>query len=79
MKAQRKVGAKVALAARIDMAASSPEGKFGEDMLEKLRKEMERLARPNPNKVTKALPRPDEKVKNRRGGKRFVSPLPSSR
>jgi len=70
MKAQRKVGAKVALAARVDMAASSPDGQFGLDMLDKLEREMERLARPPPSKVTKALPRPDAQKKNRRGGQR---------
>ncbi|GAA5961442.1 hypothetical protein JCM21900_004010 [Sporobolomyces salmonicolor] len=70
MKAQRKVGAKVALAARVDIAGSSPGGLFGEEQRQKLEAEMERLARPAPSKVTKALPRPDEKKKNRRGGKR---------
>ncbi|GAA6064782.1 hypothetical protein JCM10212_004804 [Sporobolomyces blumeae] len=70
MKAQRKVGAKVALAARVDIAGSSPGGMFGMEQKEKLEREMERLARPPPKKVTKALPRPDEKKKNRRGGKR---------
>lgn len=70
MKAQRKVGAKVALAARVDMAASSPNGQFGLDMLDKLEREMERLARPPPSKVTKALPRPDAQKKNKRGGQR---------
>lgn len=70
MKAQRKVGAKVALAARVDIAGSSPLGHFGEEMVVKLERELERLARPAPSKLTKALPRPDEVVKNRRGGKR---------
>ncbi|GAA5996703.1 U4/U6-U5 snRNP complex subunit PRP31 [Rhodotorula paludigena] len=70
MKAQRKVGAKVALAARVDIAKSSPAGAFGDEMRGKLESEMERLARPPPKKVTKALPIPDEKKKNRRGGKR---------
>ncbi|BGP16230.1 U4/U6-U5 snRNP complex subunit prp31 [Rhodosporidiobolus nylandii] len=70
MKAQRKVGAKVALAARVDVAKSSPTGAFGAECKAKLESEMERLARPPPKKVTKALPRPDEKKKNRRGGKR---------
>ncbi|SGY21655.1 BQ5605_C016g08261 [Microbotryum silenes-dioicae] len=70
MKAQRKVGAKVALACRVDLAGSHPTGQFGEEMLEKLEKEMERLARPAPSKIVKALPRPDEQKKARRGGKR---------
>ncbi|BGP40324.1 U4/U6-U5 snRNP complex subunit prp31 [Rhodotorula kratochvilovae] len=70
MKAQRKVGAKVALAARVDSAKSAPTGSFGEEMRGKLESEMERLARPAPSKAVKALPRPDEKKKNRRGGKR---------
>lgn len=72
MKAQRKVGAKVALAVRVDIAGSSPNGAFGEEMVEKLEKEFERLAKPAPSKITKALPRPDEAKKARRGGKRFV-------
>lgn len=33
---------------------------------------MKRLAEPAPLKVTKALPKPDEVKKARRGGKRFV-------
>ncbi|GAA6006808.1 hypothetical protein JCM10207_009103 [Rhodosporidiobolus poonsookiae] len=70
MKAQRKTGAKVALAARVDIAKSSPTGAFGAECKGKLEAEMERLARPPPKKVVKALPRPDEKKKNRRGGKR---------
>lgn len=72
MKAQRKIGAKVALAARVDIAGSSPDGSFGEEMMEKLEREMERLARPAPSKVIKALPRPDEEKKARRGGKRYA-------
>lgn len=70
MKAQRKVGAKVALAVRVDIAGSSPNGAFGEEMVVKLEKEMDRLARAAPIKVVKALPRPDEVKKARRGGKR---------
>lgn len=73
MKAQRKIGAKVALAARVDMAKSAPTGSFGEEMKGKLESEMERLARPAPSKVVKALPRPDAQKKNRRGGKRCVA------
>ncbi|GAA5864607.1 hypothetical protein JCM8547_005597 [Rhodosporidiobolus lusitaniae] len=70
MKAQRKVGAKVALACRVDVAKSAPTGSFGAECKGKLESEMERLARPPPKKVTKALPRPDAQKKNRRGGKR---------
>ncbi|GAA6040887.1 hypothetical protein JCM8097_003172 [Rhodosporidiobolus ruineniae] len=70
MKAQRKVGAKVALAVRVDVAKSQPTGSFGAECKGKLESELERLARPPPKKTTKALPRPDEKKKNRRGGKR---------
>lgn len=72
MKAQRKVGAKIALAVRVDISGSRPDGSFGEEMVEKLLKEMERLAAPNPTKLTKALPRPDEKRKSKRGGARSV-------
>ncbi|KAM0745807.1 Nop domain-containing protein [Meredithblackwellia eburnea MCA 4105] len=71
MKAQRKVGAKVALASRVDSGSSRPDGGFGEEMVDKLHREFDRLAKPPPRKVVKALPKPEEGgKKNRRGGRR---------
>lgn len=72
MKAQRKVGAKVALAARVDMSGSRSDGSYGEELVEQLEREFERLARPAPSKVTKALPRPEKKKTTRRAGRKYV-------
>lgn len=70
MKAQRKIGAKVALAVRVDIAGTRPDGSFGDEMVGKLRRELDRLSEPAPSKLTKALPRPDEQKRAKRGGKR---------
>ncbi|GAB1518886.1 small nuclear ribonucleoprotein [Rhizoctonia solani] len=70
MKAQRTVGAKCVLAARMDMERTRRDGSYGEDLRAKIEKHLERLAEPPPQKVVKALPIPDDGPKKRRGGKR---------
>lgn len=70
MKAQRTVGAKCVLAARMDMERTRRDGSYGEQLREKVEKHLERLAEPPPSKVVKALPIPDDGPKKRRGGKR---------
>lgn len=47
-------------------------GSYGMQLRKKIDDHLRRLAEPAPMKVTKALPRPDEQKKKRRGGKRFV-------
>ncbi|CAE6476525.1 unnamed protein product [Rhizoctonia solani] len=70
MKAQRTVGAKCVLAARMDMERTRRDGAYGEELRGKIEKHLERLAEPPPQKVIKALPIPDDGPKKRRGGKR---------
>jgi len=69
-KVQRTVGAKVALAARMDMDRKGGDAVFGRQLRQQLEKYIEKLAEPPPPKVVKALPVPSEGPKKRRGGKR---------
>jgi U4/U6 small nuclear ribonucleoprotein PRP31 len=70
MKAQRSVGAKCVLAARIDLERASRDGSYGVQLRTKLDSHLKRIAEPAPLKVTKALPKPDEVKRKKRGGKR---------
>lgn len=72
LKVQRTVGAKCTLAARLDLERGARDGSYGVQLMTKINAHVKRLAEPAPLKVTKALPRPDEAKKKRRGGKRFV-------
>ncbi|KAG8965800.1 U4/U6-U5 snRNP complex subunit prp31 [Tulasnella sp. 419] len=69
LKAQRTVGAKCVLAARMDLQPGG-NGLYGQSLREKIVKHIEKLAEPPPAKVVKALPVPDDGPKKRRGGKR---------
>ncbi|ORY22575.1 hypothetical protein BCR39DRAFT_551324 [Naematelia encephala] len=69
-RAQRAVSAKVALAARIDASKGSRDGSYGRKVLGELQKRIEKMAEPPPNKITKALPIPQETNRKKRGGKR---------
>ncbi|KAF8325162.1 uncharacterized protein EI90DRAFT_3146698 [Cantharellus anzutake] len=69
-KVQRTVGAKVSLAARMDLDRKGGVPTYGRQLREKLEKYIEKLAEPPPPKVVKALPVPTEGPKKRRGGKR---------
>jgi U4/U6 small nuclear ribonucleoprotein PRP31 len=86
MKIQRTVGAKAVLAARMDLERSRVNGRwpvgeardctdfvagsYGDELREKIDKQIDRLAAPPPSKVTKALPIPNDGPKKRRGGRR---------
>ncbi|KAI0637915.1 Nop domain-containing protein [Trametes polyzona] len=70
MKVQRTVGAKCALAARMDLERQRRDGSYGEQLREKIEKHVDRLAAPPPSKIVKALPIPNDGPKKRRGGKR---------
>jgi U4/U6 small nuclear ribonucleoprotein PRP31 len=48
-------------------------GSFGEELREKIEKQVDRLAAPPPSKVIKALPIPNDGPRKRRGGKRSGS------
>ncbi len=69
-RAQRAVAAKCALAARADAGKGSRDGSYGRKMLAELQKKIQKMAEPPPNKITKALPIPQETLKKKRGGKR---------
>jgi len=70
LKAQRTVGAKCVLAARMDLERNRRDGSYGEELREKIDKHIDRLTAPPPTKVVKALPVPNDGPKKRRGGKR---------
>jgi U4/U6 small nuclear ribonucleoprotein PRP31 len=69
-RAQRAVSAKCILAARIDAGKSARDGSAGRKFLAELTKRIEKMAEPPPNKLTKALPIPQETNRKKRGGKR---------
>jgi len=93
LKAQRTVGAKCVLAARMDLQPGSDGksilhpieylltmgyiGMYGRKLRDQIDKHLEKLAEPPPAKVVKALPIPDDGPKKRRGGKRYASGSPS--
>ncbi|GJE84960.1 U4/U6 small nuclear ribonucleoprotein Prp31 [Phanerochaete sordida] len=70
LKVQRTVGAKCALAARMDLERQRRDGSYGLDLRDKIEKHIDRLAAPPPSKIVKALPIPNDGPKKRRGGKR---------
>ncbi|KAI0370164.1 Nop domain-containing protein [Pilatotrama ljubarskyi] len=70
MKVQRTVGAKCALAARMDLERQRRDGSYGQQLREKIEKHIDRLAAPPPTKIVKPLPIPNDGPKKRRGGKR---------
>lgn len=68
-RAQRTVGAKCALAARIDAGKSARDGSYGRKVFDELQKRIDKMAEPPPNKLAKALPIPQETNRKKRGGK----------
>jgi hypothetical protein len=48
-------------------------GGYGEELKEKIEKELDRLTAPPPSKVVKALAIPNDGPKKRRGGRRYAS------
>jgi U4/U6 small nuclear ribonucleoprotein PRP31 len=70
IRAQKAVSAKVILAARVDASKGSRDGSYGRKCLAELTKRIEKMAEPPPNKMTKALPIPQETNRKKRGGKR---------
>ena len=67
--------ARVALAARCDLARSQLDGSTGIKLHAQIKRKIDKLQEPPPLKAKKALPAPDDKPKKRRGGKRCVAPL----
>lgn len=69
-KAARVVGAKCALAARIDSFHQSPDGRTGHKLAEEVDRKLDKFLEPPPVKATKALPAPIDASRKRRGGRR---------
>ncbi|KAJ1718084.1 U4/U6-U5 snRNP complex subunit prp31, partial [Coemansia biformis] len=66
----RKISAKCALAARVDVQNSSPDGAFGKKFRTELDAQVEKLLEAAPLNAVKPLPVPDEGPKSRRGGRK---------
>ena len=69
-KAARLVSAKCCLAARIDSFHESLDATLGRKFLEEIEKKLDKMQEPPPVKEAKALPRPDDPVRQKRGGRR---------
>ncbi|KAF0905607.1 hypothetical protein E2562_007395 [Oryza meyeriana var. granulata] len=70
-RACRLIAAKSTLAARIDSIRGDPTGKAGRNLLEEIRKKIEKWQEPPPAKLPKPLPAPDSEPKKNRGGRRL--------
>ena len=70
-KAMRLVSAKVVLAARVDLAKSSPDGAVGAAFRREVAHKLEQLLAPPPQQVDKALPVPVDHKLKKRAGRRF--------
>ena len=62
---------KSALAARIDACGSSTNGAEGKKLKEGILVRFEKILAPQQPKLRKALPRPDDKIRKKRGGRKF--------
>uniref|UniRef100_A0A0D9VKK7 Nop domain-containing protein n=1 Tax=Leersia perrieri TaxID=77586 RepID=A0A0D9VKK7_9ORYZ len=64
----RLIAAKSTLAARIDSIRGDPTGKTGHNLLEEIRKKVEKMQELPPARLPKLLPVPDSILKKKRGG-----------
>lgn len=69
-KAARQVAGKVTLCSRIDSFHEKLDGEAGRLFLEEIEKKFEKWQEPPPVKEVKALPRPDDAPRQKRGGRR---------
>lgn len=69
-KAARVVSAKCSLAARVDSFHESNDGATGQELKDDLEKKFDKWVEPPPIKEVKALPRPDDAPRKKRGGRR---------
>ena len=64
------VAAKVSLAARVDSYKNFPNGEEGRKLRQEIEEKSAKLQEPDKARTKKALPIPEEKKRNKRGGKR---------
>ena len=69
-KASRLVAGKSTLAVRVDVSHESTDGHIGQQFREEIEKKLDKLLEPPPVKFVKALPKPVDAAKKKRGGKR---------
>ncbi|CAH3159842.1 unnamed protein product [Pocillopora meandrina] len=69
-KAARVVASKCSLAARVDGFHESTDGSVGQQLRENVEGKFDKWLEPPPLKETKALPRPDDAPRKKRGGRR---------
>ena len=69
-KSSRLVAAKCSLAARVDSFHESAVGSVGQSLRDDIEKKFDKLVEPPPKKEVKALPRPDDAPRKKRGGRR---------
>jgi U4/U6 small nuclear ribonucleoprotein PRP31 len=68
-KMARMVANKATLALRVDARRQAGDGSEGRALLRKISERINKLQEPAQNRIVKALPRPDEQKKKRRGGR----------
>lgn len=62
---------KTALAARIDACGASTNGAEGKKLRDGILQRFDKVIAPQQPKLRKALPKPDDKVRKKRGGRKF--------
>ena len=67
----RMLATKTALAARIDSCGTYPTGIEGQKLRQGILLRFEKIMAPQQPKLRKPLPKPDDKVRKKRGGKKF--------
>eukprot|EP00347_Sterkiella_histriomuscorum_P006224 403353590 len=71
MQVVRMLSSKTALAARMDSAGASTDGKQGQEWRQGIMIRFGKISTPQQAKLRKALPKPDDKPRRKRGGKKF--------
>ena len=67
----RMLATKTALAARIDACGTCADGREGRKLREGILQRFDKIIAPQQPKLRKALPKPDEKIRKKRGGRKF--------
>lgn len=64
---------KCALAARMDACKTQTSGSYGVKLREEIQERFDKIQAPGQQRLTKALPKPDDKPKKKRGGQKMRS------
>ena len=64
------LSSKCSLAARMDAARKATDGSYGAKLREEIQERFGKIQAPGQNSLTKALPKPDDKPKKKRGGQK---------